>query len=279
MVNWEDLRYFDAVARWGSVRRAAQALGVNPSTVTRRVEQLEKNLGVRLFARTRRGLVLTADAAQAAGSLKDVADRLQSVEDQLGQRVGSVRGEVRCSVPDYVPAEWWMPKLATLSEEHPELVVKLLESQELPDLGSKEADIAMIATGTPPEFLIARPLGQLAFHAFRLDSCATDVWLASAIEAAVAPGYHGPGRVTAVLPSVALQIAAVQTGIGGSLLPCALADAHPGFVRDENAPEIIRPLWLLLHPDSRPLARVQVVADALTAAVREGAAGSAGFQV
>lgn len=276
MVNWEDLKYFDAVARWGSVRKAAAALGVNPSTVTRRVEQLEKQLGVSLFARTRRGLVLTTDAAEAAGRLKEVAERLQSVEDRLGQQSGAVRGEVRCSVPDYLPTDWWMPELTSLTEEHPELVVRLIESQRLPDLASKEADLALIAGNGLPESLIARPLGHLAFRAFRHVSCTNEVWLASTLETVLAPGYHGGARVAAVLPSVALQLAAVEAGMGSSLLPCAMVDDRPQLVRDENGPETTQPLWLLSRPDSRRLVRVQVVAEALTGAVRAGAAGALG---
>jgi DNA-binding transcriptional LysR family regulator len=276
MLNWEDLKYFDAVARCGSARKAAVSLGVNPSTVTRRVEQLERDLGVRLFARTRRGLELTADAAEAAASLKDVASRLQAVEDRLGQMIGTVRGEVRCSVPDYLPARWWMLELGRLAREHPHLVVKSIESNELPDLASKQADIALIALSQPPQALIARPLGQLVFAPYRHRDCKSEAWLGSALEAAVAPGYPAGAPATTVLPSVSLQLAAVEAGMGGSLLPCAVVEDRAGFVRDGSGPEVTRPLWLLLHPDSRPLARVRVVADALTDAVRAGVARSAG---
>ena len=275
MLNWEDLRYFDAVARLGSVRRAASALSVNPSTVTRRVEQLERHLGLRLFTRTRRGLELTPDAAVAADSLRDVAGRLQSVEDQLGQQAGALRGEVRCSVPDYLPAGWWMPDLARLTGEHPELVVTSTDSHQMPDLASREADLAVSAREHPPEALIARPLGQLAFASYRHRDCKKDAWLGSALEAAIAPDYRGGARVAAILPSMSVQVAAVEAGMGSSLLPCGVADGRPGFVRDGSRREVIRPLWLLLHPDSRPLARVQVVADALTQALRARVARSA----
>ncbi|NIP14755.1 MAG: LysR family transcriptional regulator [Pseudomonadales bacterium] len=275
MVNWEDLKYFDAVARCGSARKAAADMGVNPSTVTRRVEQLERHLGVRLFSRTRRGLELTPDGAVAAEGLQDVAARLQSVADQLDQQVGSVRGEVRCSVPDYLPIGWWMPELAKLALEYPHLVVTSIESNRVPDLTSKEADLALIAAGEPPQALIARPLGQIVFAPYRHNNSRNEAWLGSALEAAVAPGYAAGARATAVLPSVALQLAAVEAGMGGSLLPCAVVDGHAGFLRDESRPEVILPLWLLLHPDSRPLVRVQVVADALTDAVRAGVARSA----
>jgi DNA-binding transcriptional LysR family regulator len=276
MVNWEDLRYFDAVARLGSVRRAASALGVNPSTVTRRVEQLERHLGVRLFTRSRRGLELTADAAVAAGTLRELADRLRSVEDQLGQQTGALGGEVRCGIPDYLPAGWWMPEIARFTGEHPELMVAFMESNRLPDLASGEADLAVNARKDPPEALIARPLGQLVFAAYRHLDCHDEAWLGSALQAAIAPDYPGGARVTAILPSVSLQVAAVEAGMGSSLLPCAAVDDRPGFVRDESRPEVIRPLWLLLHPDSRPLARVQTVADALTDALRARLARSAG---
>jgi DNA-binding transcriptional LysR family regulator len=276
MANWEDLRYFDAVARLGSVRRAASALGVNPSTVTRRVEQLERHLGVRLFTRSRRGLKLTADAAVAAETLRDLADRLRSVEDRLGQQTGALGGEVRCGIPDYLPAGWWMPAIAAFTREHPQLMVTFMESNRLPDLGTGEADLAVNAREDPPEALIARPLGQMVFAAYRHVDCDDDAWLGSALEAAIAPDYPGSARVTAILPSVSLQVAAVEVGMGSSLLPCGVVEGRAGLVRDESRPEVIRPLWLLLHPDARPLARVQVVADALTDAVRAGAARSAG---
>src|SRR5258708_14245100 len=118
MIDWDDVRYFLAVARGGSVRAAAKRLGVNHATVLRRVAQLEERLGALMFEKLPGGYRLTA----AGEEVLDLANQMEASSHQLETRVlgrdQSVRGLLRVTTAPPLPTHLLMPDLADFPVPH-----------------------------------------------------------------------------------------------------------------------------------------------------------------
>src|SRR5690606_10305986 len=123
MIDWDDVRYFLAVARGGSVRAAAGRLGVNHSTVLRRVAQLEDRLGAPMFERLPSGYRLTA----AGEEVLELAGQMEASSRQLETRVfgrdQSVRGLLRVTMAPTLATHLLMPDLAEFARLHPEIEI------------------------------------------------------------------------------------------------------------------------------------------------------------
>lgn len=147
-IDWNDLRYFLAVARLGRLSPAARRLRVEHSTVARRIEGLERAMGTRLFDRHREGLVLT----EAGHALLPMAETVEStvavVSEELSGQDVSISGEVRLGTPEGLAVCFLTPKLKPLLDEYPNLTVELLALPRLANLASREADLAV--TLEPP---------------------------------------------------------------------------------------------------------------------------------
>lgn len=156
-MDWNDLRYFLAVARLGQLSPAARRLQVEHSTVSRRIEGLEKAMGTRLFDRHRNGLILT----EAGHALLPMAEQVEATvavlsEELSGQDV-SVRGEVRLGTPEGLAVCFLTRHFKPLLDDYPNLTVELLALPRLANLASREADLAI--TLEPPRrgpYVVAR---------------------------------------------------------------------------------------------------------------------------
>lgn len=156
-LDWNDLRYFLAVARLGRLSPAARRLQVEHSTVSRRIEGLERAMGTRLFDRQRDGLLLT----EAGHALLPMAEQVEAtvavVSEQLSGQDASISGEVRLGTPEGLAVCFLTPKLKPLLDEYPRLTVELLALPRLANLASREADLAI--TLEPPRrgpYVVAR---------------------------------------------------------------------------------------------------------------------------
>lgn len=147
-IDWNDLRYFLAVARLGRLSPAARRLQVEHSTVSRRIDALERTMGTRLFDRHRDGLVLT----EAGHALLPMAEQVEAtvavVSEELSGQDLSINGEVRLATPEGLAVSFLTSKLKPLLDEYPRLTVELLALPRLANLASREADLAI--TLEPP---------------------------------------------------------------------------------------------------------------------------------
>src|SRR5215207_975180 len=143
MIDWDDVRYFLAVARGGSVRAAAERLGVNHSTVLRRIAQLEERLGAHMFEKLPSGYRLTA----AGEEVLELANQMEASSHQLETRVfgrdQSVRGRLRVTLAPTLAAHLLMPDFADFARLHPDIELEILSSGELANLTNREADLAI----------------------------------------------------------------------------------------------------------------------------------------
>jgi DNA-binding transcriptional LysR family regulator len=307
MKQWDDLRYFLAVSRQRSLSGAARELGVNHATVFRRINSLEEDLGLALFARLPSGYVLT----QGGEELLDYAERIEQEVFAFERRVtGSelhLRGTLRLTTVDTVVHYALMPHLRTFSERYPQILLEVVTDNRFFSLTKREADLAIRPTTRPEDNVVARKLLGVAVAVYGARE-----YLARH-EAPGAPGDLRGHRIVrgddslSHLPAEAWmsrqvaeeqvvlrtnnlmnQLAAVRAGLGLTMLPCFMGDLEPELVRVlPPEPSLSGQIWLVYHPDLRHTARVRAFADFIVEAFqadrplfegerpREAAAGAA----
>src|ERR1700733_7629386 len=143
MTDWDDVRYFLAIAREGSVRAAAERLGVTHSTVLRRITQFEERLGAQMFEKLPSGYRLT----NAGEEILEFAEQMEASSNRLETRVfgrdQSVHGRLRVTLPPTLATHLLMPDFADFTRLHPEVEIEILPAGELVNLTNREADVAI----------------------------------------------------------------------------------------------------------------------------------------
>lgn len=294
-MNWDDLRYVLALARAGSLARAAKALQVDHTTVGRRVEAAETALGVRLFTRTTTGLVPTADADRLLEPMRQVEESVHALERAADARVDRLEGKVRVTSPETFGISYLAPRLAAFGIEHPGLVVELVPAGEVLDLGRREAELAVRPFRSKHESLVVKRAGSVAYalYASRVYLARHPVRSREALADHPIAGSPADGEVEAtwlrrlsprarprfLSTSTLTLLAAARASAGLAVLPRYLGDADPTLRRIPMPDEPVEPLWLTVHRDLREAPRVRALLDFLAATIAADApllAGSAG---
>src|SRR3954447_10180532 len=143
MIDWDDVRYFLAVARGGSVRAAAERLGVNHSTVLRRIAQLEERLGAHLFERLPSGYRLTATGEEVLEFASQMEASSHLLETRIFGRDQSARGLLRVTLPPFLATHLLMPDLADFARLHPDIEMEISSTGEVANLTNRDADVAI----------------------------------------------------------------------------------------------------------------------------------------
>jgi len=268
-VEWSDLRHVAAVAEAGSVRRAGNLLGIHGATVARHVERLESQLGVKLFARTRSGMLPTELGERVLEVYRQVAESLDSLERELRAAGAALAGPVTLYLSEALAAGWLIPRLRAFTDKYPEIQLTVRTIDALPALAPGAAHAALLLTAEPPGHLVGRRLGTVAVCGYRARGTAGVVGLSELLIGPPLPQFEGvwqasgraPQRETAVhCPALLAQLEACRSGMGVAVLPCVLGDAFRGLERvDPPAPIPAGDAWLLSHPDSRGIARLQAL--------------------
>lgn len=277
-MDWDDFKFVQAVAQTGSVRRAGDLLKVHGSTVARRLDQLERRVGTRLFARTPRGMEITAAGEQIIELLDRVATELDQVERSLKSRGPALTGPVSLAVPPVLAADLVVPHLGELYRAHPDIELVLPTGPALDILQHGGADLALWMTDDPPEDLIGRPLATMMGCAYAtagyLHAVAGDAgrdsgrWVGnqnpSSLSARVRVRHFPDLPLGLRLDDVGLRLAALEAGLGIGLLPCHLGDRSRKLTRaDAMQPVRLGEVWLFIRPESRGIARIQAVSGFL----------------
>ncbi len=279
--DWDDFRFFATIARAGSVRGAAERLGVNASTVTRRLDALEARLGVMLFTRSQRGLQITPEGSLVIQRIDAVGDALEDIEAELKGRDQRLAGCVRLAVPDVLAVEFLLADLAPFLDEHPGIDLELIPGFQTLDLSRASVDVAIRATDHPPEDMVGRPLGRAALAAYGSKHyCAEHqvlvdlhgaAWIDWASEgeimrfyAELRDRYFPDVAIKLSCDQVMMQHRAITAHMGLGILPTMVGDADETLLRLPHMPAQPGPgLWLLMHPDLRRVRRVQVLTSFL----------------
>ncbi|WP_320203388.1 LysR family transcriptional regulator [Agrobacterium rosae] len=277
MIDWDDIRYFLAAARGGSVRAAAKHLGVNHATVLRRIAQLEERLGTQMFEKLPSGYRLTA----AGEEVLEFADQMQASSHQLETRVfgrdQSVRGLLRMTLTPILATHLLMPDFADFACQHPDIEMEILSSGELANLTNRDADVAIRVVydrQTLPLNLHGMK-GPELFGGVYISRDRLAAWRAGApdpirwiiISTHGIPAWASTGEVVTTGPSfrvtdAAAEIAAVRQGLGITTLPCFVGDADPLLVRVPGTElHMYGTLWLLTQGETRKTKRVRLFTE------------------
>ncbi len=280
-MNWDDLKIFLAVSRYGTMSGAAKQLEVQHSTVSRRIKVLEKQLGANLLRRNKGIYELT----KAGRKIKDAALKMEreiiSVDGSLISEDDPLIGTLRITTINSMASTILMPMFSSFSKANPQINLYVMVSNNIASLANREADIAIRLSNAPPETLIGKRVVTVAsavygssdylkkqkenkdnlkwlgvsccdFHkTWTKESCDTETHQFNCDDAL-------------------LTLAALREGLGVSFLPCFIGDTEPTLMRyGALEPKFDLGLWILIHHESKSNARILAFRDYLISAIEE----------
>lgn len=163
-MDWDKLRIFYAVAEAGSFTHAGKTLNLSQSAISRQISTLEESLGVKLFHRHARGLLLTEQGDLLYKTARDIFASLAMVEAKLTDTRKLPEGSLRITVAEFIGSTWLAPKIQAFRERYPGIQLTVLLDDNILDLGMREADAAIRLYKPEQPDLIQRHLTTLHFH-------------------------------------------------------------------------------------------------------------------
>jgi DNA-binding transcriptional LysR family regulator len=274
MNNWDDIRFFLALCREGSASAAAKALGVNHSTVTRRISSLEEKHGVQLFKRQRDGFEMTEAAYAVYEQALDIEQQSQQMSRTLLGQNTELAGPINLTMPHDIFEYCLADDLAEFCRLHPSIELNLMVTKGLKNLASLEADIAVRLTASPPEYLIGQSAVGLQHAVYAHQnwdadqrtglvvwSSETEIpdWAIAALGDRIADVY-----IALRVDDLTSMYAAVKAGFGIARMPCYMPDS---IAKGGDGSQVKRldiqldrsswSVWVLNHVDLRKTVRVQ----------------------
>lgn len=273
MQDWDDLRFFLAVAENGSVTAASEKLRVNQSTVSRRINSFEQELNVRLFERLSSGYVLTIEGEELQHRAQRIEEETQTIDRHIMGKNIELSGPIRVTASLAVVKYLLIPIFKKFYKLHPGIEVRLDLSNNLYNLTQREADVAIrITKDALPENLIGRELGVMKLGVYgeknyiesylkskrknplqwigEDNSYSRPNWLPENIE---------PIQLVMRTNEVVLSVDLLKQGMGVGRLPDFIGTKEKDLKQlkfEQSLPEI--PVWLLTHVDMRRVNRMSV---------------------
>jgi DNA-binding transcriptional LysR family regulator len=280
VLDWNDLKWFAAVADAGSFREAASRVGVNHTTLSRRIRALEEDLGLTLLERSPSGLRLTEAGRELHESCKSLVEQVADLQRRLAGQDQRAEGRVSITYPDGF-APYVVATVAELASVHPRISITHVNSEDFVDLSRREADIAVRAADNPPENLVGRRIGTIQWGLYGAKAKYPETpadfvptehdWIGFGGRWAAAPPTKWlkenipSERIRAEVddPQSIRELAA--SGLGLGLLMSIDGDQDSRLTLVARWPGDLPPtsLWLLMHPDVSRAHRVRVVAELL----------------
>lgn len=280
-MNWDDLRVFLAVARAGRIAAAARMLGVEHSTVARRIAALEADLGVALFYRTAGGYRLTAEGEAALAGAEAMEKGALALGGRIQEQAGTLAGRVRIAILDELASSWLVPHLPAFRARYPRIELQVLVGIAQLDLARGEAELA-IRTPRPRQSGLA---------AVRLATVSTGLYVSRArlggkrlhvdassrgLELLVySAAYHhlqsqpwfqpvlASSTIVMSTNSSHALLAAARAGAGIAVLPRFMAPGHDDLVAVSDDVSPRDEMWLVTHPEFRRDPKVRATAEFL----------------
>jgi DNA-binding transcriptional LysR family regulator len=277
--DWNDLRYFLALAETGSQAGAAKVLKTNQSTVCRRLRDIEAQFETSLFDRHYRGMRLTPAGQQLVERARQMDAAAQAIDRHIAGFDRAMQGTVRISSTDGIGSYWLVPRLAEFQREYPSITIELQTSNTAADLSRRQADIAIRLFESREARLVTRRVGTMRFAMFSsqgyLATFGTPVqWSDLARHRIVdhtsyarlrawrelVEGYPG---VVFRTDSATAYYHALRDGMGVGLFPTYNRFITPEMVQLAIPIDAALPIWLVSHEDTNRNARVRTVLDYL----------------
>jgi DNA-binding transcriptional LysR family regulator len=287
MPDWDDLRYFLAVARHGSLSAAARSLQVAQPTVGRRITALERALGARLFVATPSGQALSPTGQRMLAHAEQMdRDALAAERIAFGRDVG-LSGPVRITASEWMIESVLAPLVAPFLASHPQLSLELLAEARHLSLVRREADLALRPSAFEQQEVVQRQIGSIAFGLYASDAylalhgmpdfgsqCEGHRLIAMSEHLRKVPDVEWLPEVAARAQVVARSngrepmAALAASGIGIACLPRFIGDATHGLRHLQTPmPGPTRPLYLGVHRDARAVPRIKASVQFLSESI------------
>ena len=281
--DWNQARAFLVTAEEGSLSAAARALGLTQPTLSRQVASLEEALGVVLFERTSRALLLTQSGVELLSHFRMMGDAANNISVAATGQSEAVTGHVLISATDMMATYFLPPVLKKLRKTAPDLQIEVIVSNEISDLRRREADIAIRHSRPKDEALFAKRLKDTSAHLFAskqyLDDVGRPKTLAD-LNQLTFVGFDQPEQRLGLLASRGVNLATanfnfstssgtlllelVRQGLGIGILPAEIGADYPEL---ENPSAAFEPIsietWLVAHRELKTNLRIRVVFDLL----------------
>jgi DNA-binding transcriptional LysR family regulator len=280
--DWNDVQFTLAVAQTGSFRAAASHLGVHQTTVSRRVERLERELATKLFLRRAHGMVLTAagqSLIEKATAMENVATVVRS--EVAGQDARLV-GTIRVAVPEALGVYWLIPALAEFQLSYPEIFLEVFTEVRAAQSTARESDIFISMVRPDLPRLIALQVGFVHYNLFASrkylrqwgcpksieelrEHCFVDVYLYRTVSHLAWWNrlIAEVGKTVLVTDSSSLFLSSIQEGLGIGMAPTFCKVMLPELVPLPLAPECGTELWLVRHEATKKSAKISVLGNFL----------------
>jgi DNA-binding transcriptional LysR family regulator len=271
-VNWDDLRVLVVLAREKTLAAASRRLGVDQTTVARRVRALEESLSAVLFERSDGRWQLTAFGRRAVERAERVEEDVAGIVRSAESASQTVSGVVRLTSVAAIHSEYLVHRLPNLYARHPDPLIELAESDANLDITRHEADLAIHASRPQTGDVIIRKLAVSGFAVYesarsgvvigRGDWVAYDEDLTHVAEMRWLESHIDGGRIRLRDSGLRAPCGAIASGVGRGIVHCFVADAHPELRGVPPGDTVLsRDFWLLIHREARESSRVAVIAD------------------
>ncbi|MBB1489231.1 LysR family transcriptional regulator [Oceanospirillum sediminis] len=270
-LNWNDLKFFLALSREGSLSAAGRRLDVKHTTVARRILALEEHLGTRLFDRSRSGYAMTQAAEDLFEQVVALEENILSIDRQGTGRDAALSGPLKLTIAHELANRLIIPELGAFCRMYPGIDLCLLMTKDLMNLGTMEADLAIRMTPNPPEDLVGRelmPMGHGIYGTKKIVTEFTESNQSDSVDIILFEDETTPPdwvtrhfkrfNVIMRVDDVGSMAVAAAQGVGFAKLPCFIGETEAGLQKlDLDLPASAWGIWLLYHADLRTTARVR----------------------
>lgn len=285
-MDWTAMPYFLAIARQGTLRGAAQTLSATHATVDRHLKSLEMDYGVRLFDRTRGGMMLTTAGEKLLPLAENAELAMNGARARLMGMDAKEAGRIRVSLPPALAYSVLPEILAAFCQAHPEVDLTFSVTNRFEDLNRLEADVSIRLANDVTEDVVGRKLVRIyiglycskAYYERRVLQAGPDGeglevvgWDPSDLDR---PNLQGTGYAKAttrhVSKNVWMQREMIRNGMGFGFLPAMYAENDPDLMQMPNT--VLEPdrwIWLLLHGELRKTRRVRLFVDFMAQALKD----------
>ncbi len=281
--DWSDLQLLLVVSSTGYVTDTATKLGIDPTTITRRLRRLEKRVGMKLIERVKGGVVLSADCEKLVTLARSLSRELDSTFPDSTSESG-LHGTVRVTITDFL-VDLLLDRLVDFQAKHPGIAFDINESYARQSINNRETDIAVRITEEPHEGLVGVRLGGLQFSIYglarykrkrvsgwpwiswSLAQYPHDEWIAD---------YDPKGRIVMRSGSLLTHARLADMGVGVAVLPDVYVEGRAALPNLVKIKPVWDPqsLWVLTHAELRNVPRIQQSMRALSAALKTAISGN-----
>jgi DNA-binding transcriptional LysR family regulator len=279
-IRWNDLQIVLAEAEHGSASRAAALLGINHSTVIRRINGFEATHNVTLFERHPTGLKPTAAGHSLLTASRPIESAVHNIQREIFGRDSKLEGPIRVTTTDSIADQILAPQLKEFHLAHPAITLGLIVTNTRLDLPRLDAALSVRPSNNPLADLIGRNVSSKTFTVYAQKAAYTKwkelpeeqrPWigishdLRKSLVSQWMRNIEDGGQIITIGNSFVVNRELTANGFGFAVLPCFLGDPDKRPIRVEPPiPELETSVWVLIHKDLRTSARVKALSDHLT---------------